>query len=135
MQRTLVRRGPWAVPSWSAVSVVAGQHLTSEGAGCTPIREDEEESQYLWSGLPLEFFHDEAEAYWYNLTSESPSLFVICHESPDGELTPFFAGGLGGLAAVVGLVFVSYGGLTNVASAAEEINNPSRAIRYLAILR
>ena len=77
------------MPSWSAVSVVSGQHLADEAAGCTPIREDDDDAQYLWSGLPLALYRDEAEAYWYNLTSESPSLFVICHESPDGELTPF----------------------------------------------
>ncbi len=46
----------------------------------------------------------------------------------DGGLEPFFADGTGGLISVVGLVFVSYGGLTKVASAAEEINDPSRNI-------
>ena len=46
----------------------------------------------------------------------------------DGGLEPFFADGTGGLVSVVGLVFVSYGGLTKVASAAEEINDPSRNI-------
>ena len=46
----------------------------------------------------------------------------------DGSLEPFFADGTGGLVSVVGLVFVSYGGLTKVASAAEEINDPSRNI-------
>ena len=45
-----------------------------------------------------------------------------------GTLEPFFADGAGGLVSVVGLVFVSYGGLTKVASAAEEINDPSRNI-------
>jgi len=48
--------------------------------------------------------------------------------SGTGELEPFFGDGVGGLAAVVGLVFVSYGGLTKVASAAEEIEDPSRNI-------
>jgi hypothetical protein len=89
MQRARVQRGPWSVPNWSAVSVVAGKHLAGGGARCTPIREDEEQAQYLWSGLALELYRDEAEAYWYNLTSKNPSLFVICHEAPDGELTPF----------------------------------------------
>ncbi|MYB87589.1 MAG: amino acid permease [Acidimicrobiaceae bacterium] len=46
----------------------------------------------------------------------------------DGGMEPFFADGTGGLISVVGLVFVSYGGLTKVASAAEEINDPSRNI-------
>ena len=45
-----------------------------------------------------------------------------------GSLEPFFTDGSGGLVSVIGLVFVSYGGLTKVASAAEEINDPSRNI-------
>ncbi|MDE0162027.1 MAG: amino acid permease [Acidimicrobiaceae bacterium] len=48
--------------------------------------------------------------------------------SGDGNLDTFFAEGAGGLVSVIGLVFVSYGGLTKVASAAEEINDPSRNI-------
>ncbi len=46
--------------------------------------------------------------------------------SSEGELDPFFTQGAGGLASAVGLVFVSYGGLTKVASVAEEIEDPSR---------
>ncbi len=45
-----------------------------------------------------------------------------------GGFDPFFDAGAGGVAAVVGLVFVSYGGLTKVASVAEEIEDPSRNI-------
>ena len=48
--------------------------------------------------------------------------------SGDGSFEPFFADGAGGLISVVGFVFVSYGGLTKVASAAEEIHDPSRNI-------
>ncbi|MGI9608322.1 MAG: amino acid permease [Acidimicrobiales bacterium] len=48
--------------------------------------------------------------------------------SGDGTLDPFFEAGAGGVVAVVGLVFVSYGGLTKVASVAEEIEDPSRNI-------
>ena len=45
-----------------------------------------------------------------------------------GEFQPFFESGVSGVFAVVGLVFVSYGGLTKVASVAEEIEDPSRNI-------
>ena len=41
---------------------------------------------------------------------------------------PFFVGGLEGLLAATGLVFVSYAGVTKVASVAEEIENPDRNI-------
>jgi hypothetical protein len=89
MQRSQVRQGRWTVPTWRAVSVVAGDNLVGKGTGQTPIYEDENEAQFLWSGFSLELYRDQAEEYWYNLTSDKPSLFVICHESPGGELTPF----------------------------------------------
>lgn len=89
MQRTEVRRGRWCVPSWSAVSVIAGDNLVGKDSGRSPIYERDGEARFLWSGLTLVLHHDLAEDYWYNLTGDNPSLYVICHESPEGELTPF----------------------------------------------
>jgi amino acid transporter/nucleotide-binding universal stress UspA family protein len=45
-----------------------------------------------------------------------------------GNFTPFLTGGTGGLVAAIGLVFVSYAGVTKVASVAEEIERPDRNI-------
>ncbi len=44
------------------------------------------------------------------------------------EFTPFFTDGIEGFIGTVGLVFVSYAGLTKVASVAEEVEDPDRAI-------
>ncbi|GAB5519027.1 MAG: amino acid permease [Rhodothermales bacterium] len=44
------------------------------------------------------------------------------------QFTPFFPFGTEGLIATIGLVFVSYAGLTKVASVAEEVQNPDRNI-------
>lgn len=41
---------------------------------------------------------------------------------------PFFPAGVGGLLATAALVFVSYAGVTKVASIAEEVSNPARTI-------
>jgi amino acid transporter len=41
---------------------------------------------------------------------------------------PFFAGGADGLFAVTALVFVSYAGVTKIASVAEEVEDPGRVI-------
>ena len=50
------------------------------------------------------------------------------------NLSPFFATGYGTLASTVGLVFVSYAGLTKVAAAAEEIENLDRNLPLGMIL-
>ena len=46
----------------------------------------------------------------------------------DTQMRPFFAFGFGGLISTIGMVFVSYAGLTKVASVAEEVQDPDRNI-------
>ena len=45
-----------------------------------------------------------------------------------GNYADFFADGIGGLLAATGLVFVSYAGVTKIASVAEEVEDPGRNI-------
>lgn len=47
---------------------------------------------------------------------------------PEAEHGAFFKSGLVGFVSTIGLVFVSYAGLTKVASVAEEVQNPDRNI-------
>ena len=47
-------------------------------------------------------------------------------ENVERQFTPFSPFGVEGLVATIGLVFVSYAGLTKVASVAEEVQNPDR---------
>ena len=51
-----------------------------------------------------------------------------------GDFDPFFTSGSGGFIAAIGLVFISYGGLTKVASIAEEVEDPSKNIPLGVIL-
>jgi APA family basic amino acid/polyamine antiporter len=46
----------------------------------------------------------------------------------ESQFSPFLTNGLAGLLGTVGFVFVSYAGLTKIASVAEEIKNPGRNI-------
>ncbi len=83
-----VSRGAWSVPSWRAVSVVAGENLASAGAQGSLIKDVEGEEHFLWSDLRLDLFRDSAHSYWSNLVGSAPALFVICHEREDGGLMP-----------------------------------------------
>ncbi|MBD3616875.1 MAG: amino acid permease [Gracilimonas sp.] len=62
----------------------------------------------------------------------SMDVFAVAEK----QFTPFFTEGVLGFFATVGMVFVSYAGLTKVASIAEEVKNPDRNIplgMFLAI--
>ena len=64
-------------------------------------------------------------------------VFVTSGQSASetaGRMQPFLPFGLSGLLSTVGFVFVSYAGLTKVASVAEEIKNPDRNIPLGMIL-
>lgn len=58
----------------------------------------------------------------------------IKQQSMGSQFTPFLSNGMGGLFTTVGFVFVSYLGLTQIASVAEEIKNPERNIPLGMIL-
>ena len=55
-------------------------------------------------------------------------------DSLRGQFVPFAPEGIGGILSTVGFVFVSYAGLTKVASVAEEVKNPERNIPLGMIL-
>lgn len=44
------------------------------------------------------------------------------------RFTPFLPGGFGALVGTAGLVFIAYGGLTKIASIAEEVRNPAKTL-------
>lgn len=89
MRRRMIEHGRWRVPSWDVLSVLPAEHLASRGASREPVREGDDEAQYLWSGFALELYRDGAESYWYNLTGDNPALYVLCHETPEGDMEPF----------------------------------------------
>ncbi|MDO6674587.1 amino acid permease [Tenacibaculum sp. 1_MG-2023] len=59
---------------------------------------------------------------------------TITNESINKQFTPFFSNGFGGMFTTIGFVFVSYLGLTQIVSVAEEIKNPERNIPLGMIL-
>ena len=64
-----------------------------------------------------------ADGFWNIFSGTHSSI-----EFNKNNYTPFFTGGLNGLIFTTGFVFVSYLGLTKIASVAEEIKNPERNI-------
>lgn len=89
MQRDRIRHAQWLAVRWRLMGFIAGaQVLGGEPRSCL-AHQDESCRLYLWSGFTLRLHRDSAERYWHNLVARQPSLFLICHETPDGELKPF----------------------------------------------
>lgn len=84
--REPVRDSPWIAERWRVVGVVPAR---AESVGQrTVIRTGPEGEQYLWGGLSVRLRPADADAYYFNLVGQQPSLQVICQRGDDGELRP-----------------------------------------------
>lgn len=81
-------RGPWRYDHWSLGGVVTGEALADVGGGKRRMRAAGDVTEYFWTGLTVTLMRSNAETYWFNLTSTSPSLFVVCREDPESGLAP-----------------------------------------------
>ncbi|MFQ6024080.1 MAG: DUF3305 domain-containing protein [Acidiferrobacterales bacterium] len=89
VERQQEQHGRWSLSRWEAVGVVAGEDTAGQDIQRTVIRSDDVGEQYLWTGFTVELYKDGAEGYWTNLVGNTPSLYVVCREEDDEELTPF----------------------------------------------
>ena len=88
MQRTAVPDNRWIQARWSALGITAAKQ-PSETVQEIPIGGDEKEARYMWSGLSLHLFKDQAESYYHNLVMESPRLFLVCRYTDEQRPEPF----------------------------------------------
>lgn len=84
LRREMRQRGQWQFPAWSLQAVESGEAASR----LTETRVAEGIHEFRWSGLAVVLLRSNAETFWYNLTSQSPSLFVICQEDPQYGLMP-----------------------------------------------
>ncbi|MBW8055700.1 MAG: DUF3305 domain-containing protein [Nitrospira sp.] len=89
VERQQVQHGRWTMPRWEAVGVVASENAIDTERQKTLIHSDGKSEQYLWTGFSIELFKDGGESYWYNLVARNPSLYVVCEEGDEAEITPF----------------------------------------------
>ena len=74
MERTPLENNRWQSEKWEPIGVLPD----SSEAGAAPrmLLQDETRAQWLYPGFRLQLFHDEAEGYYLNLSSNRPFVFV-----------------------------------------------------------
>jgi hypothetical protein len=88
MARKMIRRSAWALPSWEALGVFCGEQFKDAQPDISVVHEEGDLQHIMYRGLTVELYRDAAETYWWNLTAERPSLFVICDREAGEELVP-----------------------------------------------
>lgn len=80
----------WITERWRVVGVVSGE-AAAERDGPRLIRAGSDGEQYLWGGFAIRLNDTAADAYYYNLVGQNPSVQVICERAENGELRPRLA--------------------------------------------
>ena len=88
MERRRIIGNPWATEGWTALGVTVGRVAAAGGQNPVPLVSGPDATQFLWSGLTLQFFPDEAESYYHNLTVEVPGCYVVVRPQEDGTPEP-----------------------------------------------
>jgi hypothetical protein len=84
LRREMRERKGWQFPAWSLAEIAPD----ARQPGLVESNPAEAIHDFCWTGLRLSLQRSNAETYWYNLTSQTPSLFVICREDPQYGLVP-----------------------------------------------
>jgi len=77
----------WLSHSWSVRGVVVhNDDSITEAQGRCVRSDDDGSAEFLWGGIPLRLYKDQAESYYYNLMAPEPALYVILR--PQTETGP-----------------------------------------------
>jgi len=80
----------WQEGYWRVAGVIAGDRPGGDNPGAQQLHAATQGQQYLWTGLQVSLFRDDAESYYCNLVSDTPRVFVICSQQAGEPPQPSF---------------------------------------------
>ena len=81
----------WQEGYWQVTGIVAGDRSGRDSAGGRQLHAATQGQQYLWTGLHVKLFKDDAESYYCNLVSDTPRVFIICRQEAGAPPQPSIA--------------------------------------------
>lgn len=87
LERRMVNRSFWSLPSWYLHTVATGEHLivadeTANTRGISTGSSDKGDL-FTWSGFEITLYKDACERYWHALIGDKPLVYVICRDDTD----------------------------------------------------
>ena len=79
----------WLSHSWRVTGVVVNSQFNKQLSNPIQIRSTNDEADFLWHGLSVRLYKDEAEDYYHNLMAPEPHLYVITRTNEQGMPEPF----------------------------------------------
>lgn len=87
LERRMVSRSFWSLPSWYLHTVATGEHLIAAdepaNAHGAAAGVSEKGDLFAWSGFEVTLYKDACERYWHALIGDRPLVYVICRDDTD----------------------------------------------------
>ena len=83
LERRLIKRSFWSVPSWYLSSVAVGDDLQANFTPGELAYRTDSGDVYAWSGFTITLYRDACERYWHALIGDKPQVYVMCREVED----------------------------------------------------
>jgi len=87
LERRMISRSFWSLPSWYLHTVAVGEHLIagdalSTGKGSAAGQSDKGDL-FAWTGFDVMLYKDACERYWHALIGDKPLVYVVCRDEAD----------------------------------------------------
>ncbi len=87
LERRMISRSFWSMPSWYLHTVAIGSHLVAGQQQSSQIGKSAGKSDkgdlFAWSGFEVTLYKDACERYWHALIGDKPLVYVICRDETD----------------------------------------------------
>jgi len=97
LERRLISRSFWSLPSWYLHTVAVGQHLVASGENHqinerqadslqgVPAGSTDKGELFAWTGFEVTLYKDACERYWHALIGDKPLVYVVCRDDIDDD--------------------------------------------------
>lgn len=88
LERRIITRSFWSLPSWYLHTVAVGEGLSAadtSNMSATPAGSTDQGELFAWSGYKVTLYKDACERYWHALIGDKPLVYVVCRDDADAD--------------------------------------------------
>ncbi len=85
LERRMISRGRWELPSWYLHGVAVGDTVSHQSTAGSHVGDTEKGSVYSFGGYKVTLYKDACERYWHALIGDKPLVYVVCDEDVDSD--------------------------------------------------
>lgn len=91
LERRMITRSFWSMPSWYLYSVAVGENVAaaeSVSGSVAAAGQTDQGELFSWTGYQVTLYKDACERYWHALIGDKPLVYVVCRDAEEeGEST------------------------------------------------